>query len=61
MKWSLSSSQRENNMDLQPCMVTLWRGEESITIPLVLDLDDSLEDQLYALFPDITDFKWYME
>jgi len=48
-------------MDLQPCIVTLWRGEESITIPLVLDLDDSIENQLYALFPDITDFKWYME
>ena len=50
-------------MDKRECFVicTLKTGENTTQIKqttLVLDIDDSIEDQLYDRYPNLVDWKW---
>ena len=50
-------------MDMQECYVvyqvpTGKKTYETKETTLVLDIDDSIEDQLRKRFPDIVDWKW---
>ena len=50
-------------MDMRECFViyTLKIDENTTQVKqtiLVLDIDDSIEDQLYDRFPDLVNWKW---
>ena len=50
-------------MDMQECYVIYQikigkKTYETKETTLVLDIDDSIEDQLRKRFPDIVDWKW---
>ena len=50
-------------MDMKECFViyTLKLDEKTTRVKqttLILDIDDSIEDQLYDRFPNLVDWKW---
>jgi len=57
---ALSISEKDNETD---CVVILifedFKGNRSTLITdMKLNLDDSVENQIYSMYPNVIDFKW---
>ena len=54
---------KESKMDMKEChviyQIVIGKNKyQTKEVTLILDIDDSIEDQLRKHFPDIVDWKW---